>query len=417
MDITVMENLPTEMLLYIFEMLSYRDLKIAMLVCRRWREIGEIQQLWGSLPVIVNKRNISVMPEILSTTRLLGLHKLRIETDLSEKVSQTIARHPGLREFELSERNDEQTIISVLNVICSREGQGMNLRLKNKNVSGVDAELLASAVIKLETLEFSNTQLTQQQIVAILTAVSDGRKMTKLDISFNDMSGIDKKLLAKAVTKMKKLNITDTNLTQEQAEAILTAVSEENVVSKLYIGFNNLSGVDPGLMAKAFTNLKKLNVNRSELTHRQILTILTAFCKGTTIHISMNDLSRVDPGLLARAVTKLEVMDVQDTELSQQQVVAIITAVSESKKITELYIGENDLSIVDPGLLTKAVTKLVRLDLENTKLTQQQDEAILCTLNKGCKMEKLYIGYKDMPGVDSRQLPNAVVKFPCFLYH
>jgi len=412
-----MENLPTEMLLYIFEMLSYRDLKIAMLVCRRWREIGEIQQLWGSLPVIVNKRNISVMPEILSTTRLLGLHKLRIETDLSEKVSQTIARHPGLREFELSERNDEQTIISVLNVICSREGQGMNLRLKNKNVSGVDAELLARAVIKLETLEFSNTQLTQQQIVAILTAVSDGRKMTKLDISFNDMSGIDKKLLAKAVTKMKKLNITDTNLTQEQAEAILTAVSEENVVSKLYIGFNNLSGVDPGLMAKAFTNLKKLNVNRSELTHRQIVTILTAFCKGNTIHISMNDLSRVDPGLLARAVTKLEVMDVQDTELSQQQVVAIITAVSESKKITELYIGENDLSIVDPGLLTKAVTKLVRLDLENTKLTQQQDEAILCTLNKGCKMEKLYIGYKDMPGVDSRQLPNAVVKFPCFLYH
>ena len=412
-----MENLPTEMLLYIFEMLSYRDLKIAMLVCRRWREIGEIQQLWGSLPVIVNKRNISVMPEILSTTRLLGLHKLRIETDLSEKVSQTIARHPGLREFELSQRNDEQTIISVLNVICSREGQGMILRLKNKNVSGVDAELLARAVIKLETLEFSNTQLTQQQIVAILTAVSDGRKMTKLDISFNDMSGIDKKLLAKAVTKMKKLNITDTNLTQEQAEAILTAVSEENVVSKLYIGFNNLSGVDPGLMAKAFTNLKKLNVNRSELTHRQIVTILTAFCKGNTIHISMNDLSRVDPGLLARAVTKLEVMDVQDTELSQQQVVAIITAVSESKKITELYIGENDLSIVDPGLLTKAVTKLVRLDLENTKLTQQQDEAILCTLNKGCKMEKLYIGYKDMPGVDSRQLPNAVVKFPCFLYH
>ena len=71
MDITVMENLPTEMLLYIFEMLSYRDLKIAMLVCRRWREIGEIQQLWGSLPVIVNKRNISVMPEILSTRRIL----------------------------------------------------------------------------------------------------------------------------------------------------------------------------------------------------------------------------------------------------------------------------------------------------------------------------------------------------------
>ena len=45
-----MENLPTEMLLYIFEMLSYRDLKIAMLVRRRWREIGEIQQLYWNAP-------------------------------------------------------------------------------------------------------------------------------------------------------------------------------------------------------------------------------------------------------------------------------------------------------------------------------------------------------------------------------
>ena len=35
MDITVMENLPTEMLLYIFEMLSYRDRTIKEEVRRR----------------------------------------------------------------------------------------------------------------------------------------------------------------------------------------------------------------------------------------------------------------------------------------------------------------------------------------------------------------------------------------------
>ena len=102
--------------------------------------------------------------------------------------------------------------------------------------------------------------------MTILTALRDGSKMTKLDISFNNISGIDPKLLANTVTKMKKLNIIDTNLTQQQAEAILIAVSEENIVSKLYIGFNNLSGLDPALLAKAFTNLKKLNVNGSELT-------------------------------------------------------------------------------------------------------------------------------------------------------
>ena len=61
----------------------------------------------------------------------------------------------------------------------------------------------------------------------------------------------------------------------------------------------------------------------------------------------MNDLSRVDPGLLARTVNKLEVLDVQDTGILQQQVVAIITAVSKSNKITKLYMEENNLSIVD----------------------------------------------------------------------
>ena len=42
----------------------------------------------------------------------------------------------------------------------------------------------------------------------------------------------------------------------------------------------------------------------------------------------------------------------------------------------------------------KAGTKLVRLDLVNTKLTRQQDEAILGTLNEGCKMEKTILATK-----------------------
>ena len=89
-------------------------------------------------------------------------------------------------------------------------------------------------------------------------------------------------------------------------------------------------------------------------------------------------------------------MDVQDTDLPKQHVLAIITAVNLSYKIIELFIGENDPSDLDPGLLTKAVTILMRLDLVNTKLTWQQDKAILGTLDKGCKIGKLYNGYKDM---------------------
>ena len=57
------------------------------------------------------------MLEILSIRRMQGLKKVRIKAKLLEKVSQTIVRYPGLRKFELSKRNDEQTIIYILNVI------------------------------------------------------------------------------------------------------------------------------------------------------------------------------------------------------------------------------------------------------------------------------------------------------------
>ena len=174
MDITLMKKLPTEMLLWIFKQLSYRDLKIVMLVCRRWREIGETPRLWSSLPVIVNTRNMSVIPEILTTRRMCGLNKLWIEATLSKKVSQTIVRHTGLRELELFRRFNNKTITSVLTVICSQGCQVTNLKINGYKMFGVDPGLLARAVTKLEILNvFSGIELTQRQNVAILLSVKE----------------------------------------------------------------------------------------------------------------------------------------------------------------------------------------------------------------------------------------------------
>ena len=58
--------------------------------------------------------------------------------------------------------------------------------------------LLAKVVTKLETLEVRGTRLTQQQAVAIVTAVSEGSKLTNFEISFSNLTGVDPGLLAKA---------------------------------------------------------------------------------------------------------------------------------------------------------------------------------------------------------------------------
>ena len=103
-----------------------------------------------------------MMPEILSSRRMQGLKKLVIEAPLSKKVSHTIVRHPGLREFELRSvvRMIKETIRSVLTVISSQGCQGTILKIDLISMFGVNPGLLAKAVTKLETLQLRYSKLT-----------------------------------------------------------------------------------------------------------------------------------------------------------------------------------------------------------------------------------------------------------------
>ena len=291
-------------------------------------------RLWSSLPVIVNKRNMSVMSEILSSRRFQLLDKLRIKSPLSEEVSEAILRHTGLREFYVSSGR-KKTVTSVLTVICSLEVNDIYLKMDDIKMSGVSPELLAKAVARLDGLDISDTRMTNKRAKAIFTAIIEGSNLTKLNIGFNNLSRVDLGLLAKVVTNLKILDVRGSELTQQQAVAILTSVSEGSSLAELKFFDHDLSGVDPWLLAKVVTNLKKLDVRRTKLTHQQVVAILTAISEGSKLQVlrlSMNNLSSVDPVLLAKVVTRLESLEISHAELTQQQAVAVLIAVSERKK-------------------------------------------------------------------------------------
>ena len=390
----IMDKLPVEMLLGIFELVSYKDLKNVVLVCRRWREIGETPRFWSSFPAKVKTRNMSVMSEMLSSRRMKQLKKLTIESTLSEEVSHTIMNHPVLREFKLSEEEEPQTIISVLNVICSRGYKGTVLDMSENDMFDIDPELLAKVVTKLQKLEINCTELTLQQAAAIFTAVSEESTMIELDISDNDLSGVDPELLAKAVNNLTTLYIENTNLTLQQTEAILTAVSEGSKMIKLNIVENNMSGVDPGLLAKAVANLETLDIGSTELTQQQATAILSGISKGTKLtklNISLNNLSGVDSELLAKAVANLETLDIGSTERTECGATKILSGVSKGSEVTQLNMSWNNLYEGDRGLLVKALNNLESLDVIVTELITQQAAAILYSVSDGSKLTKLNI--------------------------
>ena len=323
-----MENLPEELLMKIFQMVSREDLRNIVLVCRNWRQIGETPSLWSSLCISVNTSNVSVIPDILTMHRMSASTKLVIHgTVLSKEVTEAIVEHPGLKEVVVQPGNGIEIPLSVLSCISSPGCQVTRLDFSWNDLSGVDPGLLVKVVTKLETLKVRNTRLTQQQTAAIFTAVSEGNKIANLGIGGNDLSGVDLRLLDMAVIKLELLEIYGTNLTQKQIVAILTAVRKGSKITELDIGGNDLSGVDPELLVKTVTKLKMLDVTSTQLAPHQIVPIITAVTDGsnmTELRIAWNNLSQVDPGLLEKTVINLELLAIYRTNLTQKQIVAIL---------------------------------------------------------------------------------------------
>ena len=74
-------------LLLVFSLLAPRDLKTVVQVCRRWRQVGETPRLWAWAKIWVNRENMAVMPEILGSRRLQGVKEFIADRcQISEEV-------------------------------------------------------------------------------------------------------------------------------------------------------------------------------------------------------------------------------------------------------------------------------------------------------------------------------------------
>ena len=190
--------------------------------------------------------------------------------------------------------------------------EGSQLRSLNialNNLSTVTPLLLATAVPKLETVNVSYTGLTSEQGDALFSAINVGSQLRSLKICGNNLAAVTPLLLATAVTKMEIVDIRCTELTSEQCKALFTAINEGSQLRSLDIGFHNLSTVTPLLLATAVPKLEIVDISYTELTSEQCDALFSAINEGSqlrSLQIRMNNLSTVSPLLLATVESKLE---------------------------------------------------------------------------------------------------------------
>merc|ERR1712080_85881 len=106
----------------------------------------------------------------------------------------------------------EYHIITILSDIC--DCSTLMLKVldlsRNKCVERVETGLLARALTRLNVVYLNDTHLTVEQVIAISTQLCDSSTLTLkvLDLSANSsVSRVEPRLLARAVTRLKEVNV------------------------------------------------------------------------------------------------------------------------------------------------------------------------------------------------------------------
>jgi len=342
--------LPSEILEKVFHLLPPRDLKVAVLVCRRWREVCLSPCLWSWVSLRIDSTNIEAIPRILNSGWIWMVKKIRIFA-VTEELLFELARCEWIR-----------------SVIFQRAVG---------NISTFDPSLLACLVAHLEEMFMYQNPLTSEQSKSILNAIAGDSKLKTLNIEGTSFEKLDPDLVARAVTGLEEAHMSHKDLTVLQIEAIFERIVQGKTrLKRLYISGNNLTFLKPNLMALAISQLEKVHIGNC-LTHQQVVSLFSLLhskCSNLrTLHIFGTDLCTVDPQVLAKGISSLEEAWMQSSTLTNTQVEAIF---SQSLLDTRLKVLLIDciIGIVEKELLLRAGEIIDYISIEEDESADEEDE-------------------------------------------
>ena len=103
-----------------------------------------------------------------------------------------------------------------------------------------------------------------------------------------------------------------------------------------------------------------------------------------------------------RAVRTLEAAD-----LTNQQALRLTLAVVDNSTLEEINLEGSSMELVEPDLLSSALSSLVKLNLANSNLTEGQVTALFSMMTSGCKISSLNLEEVNLSTVDPKLMASA----------
>ena len=179
-------------------------------------------------------------------------------------------------------------------------------RIFNNNLSTIRSQIMAKGIIHLEELIMVGCSLTSEQTLSIFLSIKEGNKLKKLNLSHSNLSSIDKELLTTVINQIEQVSINNNSLTSEQIISLLKPCAQhESKLRKLTLRNTKLTDIDPKLLSEALKTLKKIEMNNCSLRPSQVNMILEENLAEDSnledLSIINEDLDQVELGLLEEA--------------------------------------------------------------------------------------------------------------------
>jgi len=144
------------------------------------------------------------------------------------------------------------------------------LNIGGNDLSGSDPEVLSLGLTKVARVSLAGTSLTTDQIISLLMRASNNNNtssssssnslMRRLNLSRNNLAQVQPQVLAEGIVCLREVALYETNLTNQQVTAILRMVAVSNKLRKLHFGVVGCQLPDDELVRRARINITHLHL-------------------------------------------------------------------------------------------------------------------------------------------------------------
>jgi len=292
----------------------------------------------------------------------------------------------------------------------------------------VPSEALAGIVTTLHTINLAHTRMILDQLVPLLQAIHKSDTIREINLLGIDLSLVPCDVLTQAVGSLVKGNLTNTNLTTNQAEAVFKAIKSSKTLTSINLQGVNLSGISGSLLVETIGYLEHLNLSDTNLSQEQLELFLPALEKSTSSKLKDSssvasptaspkcvktlrdltlrrvDLSKLKPAIISGAVSKIKTLDIGYTNLDTDQIKDLLQSIAGSQKVKEINIQGVNLSKTSSDLLSQCLSHMEKVNVRDSCLSKEQITSLLHGVKQSTTMLEL-----DLLGVDLMEIPSQLL--------